>query len=77
MNHAKQHLSPFEGCPVCGGTTGYKVVLRARGPWICLCEWNGDTFDTDLDKLKYREPKTARCLDCNARFPNPTHKKRS
>lgn len=61
-----------EACPACGGTSGFEAVASVSGPWVTHHAWNGDTFDTFMDKLRWRAMrKTVKCLDCGKKIPNP------
>ena len=62
-----------EACPKCGGAGGYLVSLQVSGRAVEWWEWNGDEVERleGEDQMRYKEPKTVRCLDCNARVPNP------
>jgi hypothetical protein len=63
----------MNACPKCGGTTGYLKVQRVTGTITDSVSWDGKDIERcgGEDGLTYHEPKTVRCEDCDARFPNP------
>lgn len=63
--------SDGERCPHCGSMDGAIVNEKAIGWVVRTVEWNGQTLDTNFDKLRETTPAMARCLSCNRPVVNP------
>ena len=62
----------MNGCPKCGGTTGYSLTVRALGYTVHTGQWDmiaegGNERIADDSELRMIADKTVRCLDCSRR----------
>ena len=64
-------MSDTKKCPRCGGTSGAWTRARVSGFVTRHVDWDGESVHSDTDEMREKVRRTATCVDCGKRVPNP------